>query len=247
MHIWQRNRHRADNISAIVVFLDDEFLPEEDADNEDDEDTVSIASSEADTVIMSGQENDTPPMSGSEHLSSLVRQIGLPFNNQSERSRKLSASKSSNETSAQGLEGKTSQSHHKRKLDCGDDNQSSSAYSSASTSSTSSSGSSKSKKAKHSNTESTPSNGLVESTTSPSSPPLNASEDSHQCNSVITVLSAESLCDLQLDAEDLGFVESTTSGLSSSSSRVDSPTRSLNHHHHSHQRLTFEPVPQVAK
>ena len=92
---------------------------------------------------------------------------------------------------------------------------------------------SKCKKAKHhNNTETT-----TTKTTAPigsTSPPLNSSEDSHQSTNVITVLSAESLSDLQLDEEDLGFVnEERTRKLNSN--------QSLNH-----QRLSLS-VPQAAK
>ncbi len=58
LKIWNMKRAPADNLSAIVVFLDDEFQP-----YSDDDDDESIASSEADTIIMTNGEDDTPPIS----------------------------------------------------------------------------------------------------------------------------------------------------------------------------------------
>jgi len=224
LSIWQQNRHRADNISAIVVFLDDEFLPE----SSDDEDTDSIASSEADTVIIT-RDDDTPPMSGSENLSSLVRQIALPFG--VTKKGDSSSSSTSGVFSSAGDDDKSSTSHNdvvgevtspgchqKRKLP----------FDETTSSSSESTLPSKCKKVKHHNST---------ATTAPIgsiSPPLNSSEDSHQCTNVITVLSAESLSDLQLDEEDIGFVdEERTRKLNSN--------KSLNH-----QSLSLS-VPQAAK
>ena len=235
LRIWQLNRHRADNISAIVVFLDDEFLPQPE---EDDEDTESVASSEADTIIIT-RDDDTPPMSGSENLSSLVRQIALPFGGQSNGTNCTAAiTNSSSSTSdisslddgeasrslrngSPAGDGVTSGHNHKRKLP----------YDEASSPTSSpSKHASKSKKAKHHNI-------TTNTVVTPSSPPLNSSEDSHQCTNVITVLSAESLSDLQLDEEDVGFVDEERSRKLTSSS-----TKSLNH-----QRLAIVPVLQAAK
>ena len=231
LSIWQQNRHRADNISAIVVFLDDEFLPE----TSDDEDTDSIASSEADTVIIS-RDDDTPPMSGSENLSSLVRQIALPFAGMKKGDSSCSSSSSSSSTSGvfssavDNDESSTSHNdivgevtcHQKRKLP----------FDETTSSSTISTLPSKCKKAKHHNNTATTTTTTAQIAST--SPPLNASEDSHQCTNVITVLSAESLSDLQLDEEDLGFVnEERTRKLNSN--------QSLNH-----QRLSLS-VPQAAK
>ena len=220
LRIWQQNRHRADNISAIVVFLDDEFLPQ----SSDDEDTESIASSEADTVIIT-RDDDTPPMSGSENLSSLVRQI-LPFGGNKTDGSNCSSSTTGVSSSAGDEEGSStprnnvgqvtpSGCHQKRKHPL-DDTTSLSASSNLP---------SKCKKAKHHNSTTTT------TTIASASPPLNSSEDSHQCTNVITVLSAESLSDLQLDEEDLGFVDEERT-------RKLSPNR---------QRLSLVSVPQAAK
>jgi len=63
------------------------------------------------------------------------------------------------------------------------------------------------------------------------SPPPTATEDSHQC-SIVTVLSAESLCELQMD-EDLGF--------------VDEDQVSAHKRRKLDETLKFAPVPQAAK
>ncbi|XP_066922712.1 protein phosphatase 1D-like [Clytia hemisphaerica] len=202
LSIWQRKRARADNISAIVVFLDDEFLPKVEEDN----DSVSIASSEADTVIIAHGDDDTPPMMSncSANLNSLVRQIALPsFSNKEEENKKkskvVSPSTSSGLSScgedSEGKEEDVNQ-HNKRKL-------------------------------LHSEESSSQCKRARTSCMSPS-PLNNESEDSHQCNSMITVLSAESLVHLQLD-QDLGFVDEETN---SSSQNINK---------------NFQPVPQAAK
>ena len=201
LNIWQRKRARADNISAIVVFLDDEFKTWS-----DDEDNESI-SSEADTVIMTNGEDDTPPMSSSENLSSLVRQIALPFSPSARPSSSDTSGTSTcneieniEETETRGEES----SSQKRKLRDSTNELAS--------------------KAKKARTIVTPPQAIV--------------EDSHQCN-VITVLSAESLVDLQLD-EDLGFVDED-SDCNIKGSNVKR-ARSLEE-----GPLKFSPIPQAAK
>lgn len=200
LSIWQRKRARADNISVIVVFLDDEFKTwSEDDDNE------SVASSEADTVIMTNGEDDTPPMSSSENLSSLVRQIALPFSPSVRATSPdvLGSSSRDENRNNDVTDTREEEKFQKRKLRDGDSELAS-----------------KAKKAR------------IEI-----GAPLSIVEDSHQCN-MITVLSAESLVDLQLD-EDLGFVdeESDCSNKSSNNKR----TRCLE------KPIKFSPVPQAAK
>lgn len=74
-------RSRADNVSAIVVFLDDEFS---DVISDDSDSVTSLA----DTVIVTNEEeDDTPPMSACDgEMNSLVRQLALPYSGSSSKS-----------------------------------------------------------------------------------------------------------------------------------------------------------------
>jgi len=150
---------------------------------------------------MTNDEDDTPPMSSNENLSSLVRQIALPF---SPGASMTTAECSSDDgkrptTCVNAASRDESKSNNKRKHDDKDSNEL-----------------------------------QVKKTRSSISPPLPIVEDSHQCN-IITVLSAESLCDLQLD-EDEGFGHEESQ-----------PTRSKLTSRNLDQTLKFAKVPQAAK
>ncbi|XP_057295372.1 protein phosphatase 1D-like [Hydractinia symbiolongicarpus] len=172
INLWHKKRSRADNISAIVAFLDDEF----DACCEPS--TTLINEDEADTDVISDVDDDTPPMSKSSSTFSLVRQIAFqgahtisPKVSLDDVSEKLKTS--SNEIAAssdQDIEiSSTPDASGKRKIDAQDN---------------------RSEKKVRTTLAGTPSA---------------ITEDSHQCH-IITVLSSESLCDLQLD-EDLGLAD----------------------------------------
>ena len=67
LYLWEKRRSRADNISAVVAFFDDEF-----------ENTTFIEEEEvADTDICSSNEEDTPPMINVDSDASLVRQLAF--------------------------------------------------------------------------------------------------------------------------------------------------------------------------
>jgi len=74
LSIWRQKRASADNISVIVVFLDDEFRKE-------DDDNESFTSSTADTIII-GNSEETEPISSQENITSvpfpLIGQLALP-------------------------------------------------------------------------------------------------------------------------------------------------------------------------
>lgn len=181
MRLWQKRRARADNISAIVVFLDDEFKS---SNHHDDDDNESVASSEADTDIVCNGEDDTPPMVMAENsINTLVRQLALPYGGNRSDSGcgsssidEVSGMKSTKDelsTTSPHAHHRTDQCSSKRKI--GDDCSNSSVPPSKQRKSGS------------------------------CSPPSGTTEESHQCN-VITVLSTESLYGLQLD-ESLEFVD----------------------------------------
>lgn len=228
LQLWQRRRARADNISAIVVFLDDEFKTWA-----DDDDNESVASSEADTIIASNGEDDTPPMSmGENSINTLVRQLALPYSgNHSESSESECSSSGSGVSSRKGSSQKCTTT--------GSSHQQSTAVE-ALPLSTASNCSSKRKIKEESNT--VPPTKQRKKTRG-ASPPDVTSEESHQCN-VITVLSTESLYGLQLD-ENLAadFVdESDESEIGSSDSSVAMPgSKNIEEH------LNFMPVPQATK
>lgn len=232
LRLWQKRRARADNISAVVVFLDNEFKTWTDTDNE------SVASSEADTVIISNGEDYTPPMSmgDASSMNTLVRQLALPYHG------KMSSSASGDSSSSNSCsaEQKQQQRPESDKLP--------------------SPGKLPQDVVTIGTTTHCPTKRKInedKSTVPPTkqrksrsvSPPTLSSEESHQ-SSMITVLSTESLYSLQLD-ENLAFDDSSASdvngesGDSSPESDVglSSGSGGINMEEH----LNYIPVPQVAK
>ena len=148
LQLWQKKRSRADNVTAVVAFFDDEFKEFEEC---------------ADTDICSGNEEDTPPMINANSNTSLVRQMAFSTKFPSDTCElELNKTEVSEGVPLELV------SQGKRK----NENAASPGYQ---------------KKLK----------------TTLNSPVI--LEDSHQSN-IITVLSTESLHELQLD-EDLGFAD----------------------------------------
>jgi len=180
LSLWQKKRSRADNISAIVVFFDQEYC-ENDVESELHDATEEEIDSCAETDIISGNEDDTPPMVKSITNGPLVRQPA--FHNEKELAEKLKFDVNVTPNSDQIEAFKNENcclSKRKNTEFLSLNNQ---------------------KKLKTSSPVINPPIVLDAS-------PLNSTtstEDSHQCK-VITVLSTETLYDLQLD-EDLGFAD----------------------------------------